>query len=117
MGISLNRVSGCPFLLLQVPKKVREGLYCLIQAVQSFSREGLQKSRCFNCPTRLNLPESSFKMDGFGPPIGPFFVQLDPNANDASTGVSDKGEDTRDNRMPGSSSSARPAYITPETKY
>jgi hypothetical protein len=38
--MSLNRFLGCLFLFLQAPKKVREGLYCLIQAVQVFSREG-----------------------------------------------------------------------------
>lgn len=40
VGICLNRLLGCLFLFLHLPEKLREGLNCLIHAVQVFSREG-----------------------------------------------------------------------------
>src|SRR6266481_9780548 len=35
------------------------------------SHRPLHKSRSFNCPYTANLPESSFKMDRFGPQMDP----------------------------------------------
>src|SRR5271156_1175161 len=39
-GNTIDHPSVCLFLLLQVSKKIREGAYCLVYAVQVFSRVG-----------------------------------------------------------------------------
>jgi hypothetical protein len=40
VGICLNHYLSCLFHFVYIPEKVSEGLNCLIQAVQVFSREG-----------------------------------------------------------------------------
>src|SRR6267378_6218015 len=43
------------------------------------SHRPLHNSRCLNCPYTANLPESSLKMDRFGPQMDPSEFNLDPH--------------------------------------